>query len=144
MPKPIPKISILLFLLLLPLLAACSPNSLLDSMPDYVKMAAPDAQEAYIFAHEHGDMLLNQPCYCGCQPLGHLNNYDCFIQEMDEVGNVIYDPHAAACGICVWIALDVKRLMQEGWSSYEIRIYIDETYSRYGPPTDTPMPAIET
>lgn len=29
------------------------------------------------------------------------------------------------------------RMMQEGGSKQEIRAYIDATYSKYGPPTDT-------
>ena len=35
------------------------------------------------------------------------------------------------------ITRDVMRLMTEGQSAGEIRAYIDATYSKYGPPTDT-------
>ena len=39
------------------------------------------------------------------------------------------------------ITRDVMRLMTEGKSASEIRTYIDATYSKYGPPTDTePIP----
>lgn len=93
-----------------------------------------------MFAHDHGDMLEFQPCYCGCGAMGHLNNLDCFIQAVDEVGTVTYDSHASGCGICVDIALDVKRKAAEGWSAFQIRLYIDATYSQFGSSTDTPMP----
>ena len=134
------KFSILLLLLLTPLLSACSTNAILAAMPDYVQSAPPRVQEAYQYAHDHAEMLEYQPCYCGCGAMGHLNNLDCFIQEVDAVGNVTYDSHASGCGICVDIALDVKRMEQEGWSPFQIRLYIDATYSQFGPSTDTPMP----
>jgi len=35
------------------------------------------------------------------------------------------------------ITRDVMRLTREGKSKAEIRAYIDRTYSRFGPPTDT-------
>lgn len=136
------KISILFILLVLPLLGACTPStSMVAQMPDYVQMAPPRVQVAYQYAMEHPDMLEFQPCYCGCGAMGHLNNLDCFIQDVDEVGTVTYDSHASGCGICVDIALDVKRMQEEGrWSPLQIRLYIDATYSQFGPSTDTPMP----
>jgi hypothetical protein len=137
------KLNLLLLFLLIPVLAACSStsvNAVLQSMPDYVHSAPHRVQEAYLYAHDHSEMLEYQPCYCGCGAMGHLNNLDCFIQEIDEVGNVTYDSHASGCGICVDIALDVKRMAAEGWSQLQIRLYIDATYSQFGPSTDTPMP----
>lgn len=135
------KLSVLLLLLLIPLLTACSTTSLIQSMPDYVQNSPPRVQEAYQYAHDHQDMLEYQPCYCGCGAMGHLNNLDCFIQDVDEVGTVTYESHASGCGICVDIALDVKRMQEEGrWSPLQIRLYIDATYSQFGPSTDTPMP----
>jgi hypothetical protein len=38
------------------------------------------------------------------------------------------------------ITLDVMRLKADGWSSPDIRAYIDNTYSAFGPATDTPLP----
>lgn len=136
---PFRKLSFLFLLLLLSLLTACSAQAG-QILPEFIQNAPPRVQEAYHFAHEHPEMLVNQPCYCGCGPMGHLNNLDCFIQSFDEVGNVIWDSHASGCGICVDIALDVKRMAEEGWSQLQIRIYIDATYSQFGPSTDTPLP----
>jgi len=134
------KLSVLLLLLLTPLLAACATTSNVQHLPEYVQAASPRVQQAYQFALDHAAMLEFQPCYCGCGAMGHLNNLDCFIQGVDEVGTVTYELHAAGCGICVDIALDVKRMAQEGWSPLKIRVYIDANYSQFGPSTDTPMP----
>lgn len=139
-PRRFFKFSVLLLLVLIPLLAACSTTSLIPSMPDYVQNSPPRVQEAYQYAYDHQDMLEYQPCYCGCGAMGHLNNLDCFIQTIDEVGTITYDSHASGCGICVDIALDVKRLAAEGRTPLQIRLYIDATYSPFGPSTDTPMP----
>jgi hypothetical protein len=65
---------------------------------------------------------------------------DCFIQVIDENGTITFDNHASGCGICIDIALDVKRLSEEGLSQLEIRHYIDATYGSFGPSTDTPLP----
>lgn len=139
MTRPFIKFNILLLLLLIPLLAACTGTST-SNLPDYVQAAPSRVQIAYEYAVEHPEMLVHQPCYCGCGAMGHLNNLDCFVQGVDEVGTVTYDSHASGCGICVDIALDVKRLAEEGQSSYQIRQYIDATYSQFGPSTDTAMP----
>ena len=136
------KLSILFIIMLTPMLAACSTASVMSYMPDYVQSAPPRVQEAYQYAHDHSEMLEYQPCYCGCGAMGHLNNLDCFIQEIDEVGNVTYDSHASGCGICVDIALDVKRMAAEGWSQLQIRLYVDATYGQFGPSTDTPLPEV--
>lgn len=135
------KFTILLLLVLTPLLAACSSASP-SNLPDYVQAASQRVQIAYEYAVEHPEMLVQQPCYCGCGAMGHLNNRDCFIQSVDEVGTVSYEPHASGCGICVDIALDVRRMAEEGWSPFQIRLYIDATYSQFGPSTDTPMPEV--
>jgi len=42
--------------------------------------------------------------------------------------------------MCVGIALDTKRMQEEGRSLSEIRTYIDETYGSIGPGTETPLP----
>lgn len=125
------------------LLAACgSPDTgtYKGQLPDFVSNAPQTVQVAYRFAIEHPDMLTYQPCYCGCGAMGHLNNLDCFIQDVDESGIITFDNHASGCGICVDIALDVKRLSEEGKSPLEIRHYVDATYGSFGPSTDTPMP----
>ena len=129
----------ILALLALTALTACDSFNSID-FPDYVDQASHSVQTGYHFAVEHPDMLTHQPCYCGCGAMGHVNNLDCFVQEFQEDGTIIFDYHASGCGICVDIALDVKRLSEDGKSQLEIRRYIDATYSSFGPSTDTPLP----
>ncbi|MAU12412.1 MAG: hypothetical protein CL607_21490 [Anaerolineaceae bacterium] len=125
------------------LLAACAPSDVggyADELPTYISQAPQTVQTAYHFAIEHPEELIYQPCYCGCGAMGHTSNLHCFIQSVDKNGTITFDNHAAGCGICVDIALDVKRLSEEGLSQLEIRHYIDATYGSFGPSTDTPMP----
>lgn len=133
---------ILLALLLIPLLAACdaTPASSVQ-LPDYVQSAAPNVQLAYKYAVEHPEMLTHQPCYCGCNTMGHMNNLECYVSSRDEdSGEIVFDNHALMCGICVDITLDVLSLSKRGKSPLEIRQFIDTKYSRFGPTTDTPLP----
>lgn len=132
-------IFILILLSVVPLLGACSGSSA-QELPEYVTRAPHSVQTAYRFAMEHPEMLTHQPCYCGCGVMGHMSSLQCFIRDVDDRGRFIFDNHGAGCGICVDIALDVKRLSEEGFSQLQIRRYIDTTYGVYGPPTDTPMP----
>ena len=110
-----------------------------SAMPSQVQRAEPMIRDAYRFAATHADELQQIPCYCGCGPMGHGSNYACFWQED---GNV--DQHALNCGICVYIAHDVRQGLARGQSLAEIRAQVDADYSRYGPPTDTAPVAIST
>ena len=42
--------------------------------------------EAYVFAAKHPEVLRYMPCYCGCESptFAHENNYDCFINGIDQ------------------------------------------------------------
>lgn len=107
----------------------------LEGMPDYVHSAPLDAQHAYRFAAANQELLTHFPCYCGCVYMGHAHNLDCYIQQVETSGTVIYDPHAAGCGICVEITNDVARLWGEGAEVDSIHDYIVATYSHRGPST---------
>lgn len=50
--------------------------------------AAPEVQEAYVFAAKHPEVLSYMPCYCGCENprFAHRNNYDCFVDAIDTTG----------------------------------------------------------
>lgn len=89
--------------------------------------------EAYRFVAANPDVAKQMPCYCGCGPMGHTSNYDCFWQADGQV-----ELHATGCGICVDITQDVYRALGQGRSLAEIRAQIDGDYSRFGPSTDTP------
>ena len=107
---------------------------------DTIKAAPESVRQAYRFAVEHPEILAYQPCYCGCGAMGHTSNLDCFVREIRSDGSINYDSHALGCGICVDIAQDVMRLTNEGLSQPDIRTYIDNKYSPFGPSTDTPFP----
>jgi hypothetical protein len=105
----------------------------LEGMPDEVRSAPLVVQEAYQFAAANPEVLKGLPCYCGCGDMGHKNNYDCYVQEVSSDGTISFDSHALGCSICVDITQDAIRLLDQGKSLPEIRAYVDETYSRFGP-----------
>lgn len=119
------------------ILSACgAPSKSTVMLPEFVRRAAQDVQEAYLYALEHPDEVAKYPCTCGCVGLNHTNNLDCYIQK--STGQ--FDNHASVCQVCVDITLTVKRLKAEGWTSRQIRDHIDKEFAKYGPPTDTAYP----
>jgi len=111
----------------------------LGAMPADVMAAPQVVSEAYRFAAANPDTLSQIPCYCGCGAMGHQSNYNCFWQNDGKV-----DTHALGCGICVDIAQDVRRGLEQGRSLETIRGQIDADYSRFGPATDTPPVAVQS
>lgn len=109
-------------------------------LPDRVKHASHRVVQAYEYAVTHPEEVEKYPCYCGCGPMGHTSNLSCYASGFTDDGTPIWDYHATGCGICVDITLDVQRLKNEGWSSPDVRRYIDSQYGRFGPGTDTPLP----
>ena len=99
-----------------------------------VQQAPPTVQEAYRFAVANPEVTSQIPCYCGCGAMGHTSNYTCFVAD-DRDGQITFDNHALGCSICVDIAQDTMRLLDEGKSVQEIFTYVDNTYARFGPPT---------
>jgi hypothetical protein len=111
-----------------------------SSLPAFLDGAASEVRTAYRFAINNAHELEKYPCYCGCGAMGHTSNRGCYLQNPDGSNRMNFDTHAAYCGICVAITLDVMRGLEAGQSSREIRTTIDATYSAYGPPMDTPLP----
>lgn len=105
----------------------------LDGMPNEVRTAPAQVQQAYQFAAANPEVMTQIPCYCGCGEMGHTSNYACYVGGKNADGSLIYDTHALGCSICVDITLDTMRLLKEGKSVSEIRAYIDQTYAQYGP-----------
>jgi hypothetical protein len=68
-----------------------APVSKLDAK---VRSAPPVVQEAYQFAIANPDILSKMPCYCGCGNMGHMDNLDCFVQDMKADGSLVLDYHA--------------------------------------------------
>ena len=102
-------------------------------MPMEVQQAPPTVQEAYQFAAANPEVMKQIPCYCGCGAMGHTSNYACYVAGVDAAGTITYDPHALGCSICVDITQDVMRLLRQGQSVAEIRVFVDSTYSKFGP-----------
>lgn len=135
----IPLFLILLGSLVLTSCRATAPDTSHLRMADpqemvaQVRTAPTRVLDAYRFAAANPEILAQIPCYCGCGPMGHGSNYDCFWQESGAV-----EEHALGCGICVDIAQDVMRGLGQDQDLVRIRADIDRDYSRFGPSTDTP------
>lgn len=110
-----------------------------NNLPSYA-LRNSQVKEAYVFASENKDLLSHIPCYCGCGNIGHESAYNCFIKEEKSDGNIEWEEHGSGCGTCYNIALDSKKLLEQGKPASEIRDYIDNKYSQYGNPTNTPKP----
>jgi hypothetical protein len=132
----------LIVVLLSTMISACSTQSQsndndlhmmsLDQMPAEVQSAPVTVQTAYQFAAANPDIMKNIPCYCGCGNVGHTSNYNCYVSSVDDTGNTRWDSHALGCSICVDITQDVMRMLKDGKSPQDARVYIDSTYSKYG------------
>lgn len=105
----------------------------MDQMPVEVQSAPQVVSEAYRFAAANPDVLTELPCYCGCGGMGHTSNYSCYVAGENEDGSLNFDNHALGCSICVDITMDAMRMLDEGKPLSEIRSYVDQTYSAFGP-----------
>jgi hypothetical protein len=105
----------------------------MDSLPAELSSAPPVVREAYAFAAANPEVLGEIPCYCGCGAIGHTSNYDCYVSGQGPDGRIEYDLHAVNCSICIDITRDAMRLLERGEAVSSIRLFVDQTYSRYGP-----------
>jgi hypothetical protein len=81
----------------------------------------PKARAAYQTAKDVPEVLEQLPCFCGCMMnMGHKNNLFCF-----------KDQHGSACDICEDIALDARKMHDEGLSIAQIQENIRGTYARF-------------
>ena len=122
--------------------AACSADSNrsdsytlapLVGMPLEIQNAPEVVHTAYQFAVANPDVLTQLPCYCGCGGMGHTSNYSCYVADKNADGTLSFDNHAMGCSICVDITVDAMRMLDEGKPLTEIRSYVDQTYSAFGP-----------
>ena len=80
-------------------------------------------REAYQAAKDVPEVLEQLPCYCGCRHIfNHENNLFCFKDE-----------HASACTICEDIALEGRKMHDEGLPIDRIKEVIKDKYSQYEP-----------
>jgi len=80
---------------LLPMRAGAADVTLapVESVPQEVRDAPADVQEAYRFAVANPDLLKLVPCYCGCEMFQHQDNYACYVEDVKADGRVVYSDH---------------------------------------------------
>lgn len=99
-------------------------------------------RDAHLFTADHPEVASFIPCYCGCGNAGHKDNADCFIRRRDAQGRVLeWEPHGAACAVCIDIAVESMRMRNSGASVSAIRTQIQNEYRPHFPGTETPTPA---
>jgi len=77
---------------------------------------------AYQVAKDIPEVLEQLPCFCGCMShFGHKNNLYCF-----------KDMHGSGCELCQDIALDARKMHDEGMSIAQIQENIKAKYSHQG------------
>jgi hypothetical protein len=108
------------------------PMAPLNEMPREVQNAPATVRQSYQFAVANPEVLKALPCYCGCGPIGHESNYACYVNET-PAGEMQFDAHALGCSICVDITVDAMRMLGQDRTIDEIRTYVDDTYSMFGP-----------
>lgn len=78
--------------------AACGPAESqlapVSQLSTKIRNAPPVVQEAYRFALANPELLEKLPCYCGCGNMEHMDNLDCFVQDFNPDGSVVFDYHA--------------------------------------------------
>ncbi|MBP2241246.1 hypothetical protein J2Z40_001808 [Cytobacillus eiseniae] len=111
--------------------------------PNFLDDKHEQIQTVYAAVGQYQELLEYIPCYCGCgDSASHKDNYDCFIFENKENGEIVWDDHGTRCGTCLDTAVDSINMYNDGKSMKEIREYIDEKYKEgYAEPTPTPFPA---
>lgn len=98
-------------------------------------------KDAYIFTADHPEVASYIPCYCGCGNAGHKHNADCFVGARDKDGRVTaWEPHGAACAVCIDIAVESMRMRNSGASVSAIRKQVQGEYRPHFPSTETPTP----
>ena len=117
-------------------ISACSSGTHLtmmsaDEMPSDVLASSMKVQTAYRFAAANPDVMKEIFCYCGCDSLGHTSNYDCYISNVSEDGNITFEQHGLNCSTCIDITQDVLRMLRDGKSTAEASAYVDATYGKY-------------
>ena len=99
-------------------------------------------RDAHIFTADHPEVASFIPCYCGCGSAGHKDNADCFIRQRDAQGRVTeWEPHGAACAVCIDIAVQSMKMRNSGASISAIRQQVQNEYRPRFENTETPTPA---
>lgn len=66
-----------------------------SQLPEQLREAPANVQEAYRFAIANKELLEQIPCFCGCVAEEHQSNYNCYVAEDGGPGTILeYDYHA--------------------------------------------------
>ena len=96
-------------------------------LPGFLSTQDVKVKKVYQLVAQNVDLLKYIPCYCGCgERLGHKSNLDCFIHEVKENGNIVWNSHATTCLNCLDIAAESVSLKQQGKTPIVIRKYIEK------------------
>jgi hypothetical protein len=110
--------------------------------PSFVTDAGPEVKGLYEWQITHGELARYMPCFCGCgQTAGHMNNRDCYVQEVKDDGSVVLDSMAPTWDICLGVTRAVMNMHERGMSARGIRAAIDARYiNLMDKSTPTPYP----
>jgi hypothetical protein len=97
-------------------------------LPSHVDDAGDLTRAAYQAALDAPEVLASVPCTCGCEPLGHMNNLDCYIRSTAPDGTVFFDTHGINCGVCQLITQDAMDGAAAGMSPAELHAMIVAKY----------------
>ncbi|MBM7692542.1 hypothetical protein JOC77_001972 [Peribacillus deserti] len=113
-----------------------------EILPHFLYGKPEHIRKIYLNAAKHKNILKFIPCYCGCgESAGHMDTYQCFVYENHADGSIVWDNHAAMCGICLDTASTAILQSKEGKSLTEVRKIIEDRYKKgFKKPTPTPMP----
>ncbi len=113
-----------------------------DDLPTFLDAKSDDMKTLYTAVAKSQDLLESMPCYCGCGEFGHTSNYDCFINQNNDDGSLVWDDHATKCQACLDIAAESIVEFGKGKSIKDIRHMIDEKYQEGDYPEPTPTPEV--
>ena len=109
--------------------------------PAYVLQAGPEIKRLYEYQVVNGDLMRWMPCFCGCGTDAHRNNRDCYIQEVNSDGSVVFDSMAPGCEVCKGVTRQAMAMQAEGKTPRQIRAAIDARYAAVmSLSTPTPYP----
>jgi hypothetical protein len=109
--------------------------------PAFVTDAPARTQAAYAYAIARPDVLRWLPCYCGCGPIGHRSNLDCFFVARFSAGDpIVFEQHGSYCDICVETALLADAMLRDGKTLLQVRAAVDASFGGLAPGTLTELP----
>lgn len=93
----------------------------------------PILRDTYEFVARHQTSMRKIPCFCGCHEQGHQSIVDCFVTRRTAGAAPEWSTHGAACGMCMAIAQNVKRGVDD---HIDMRAIEERIRKEYGPSND--------